>query len=423
MAKRTKKGSITPVGVESVNIDILNIGENVDGMPVSKVQTVADDNGALVPDPDICLTRPKQTTIPNSVIVGQNYTNRKEYQQKYNIDTKKLRDQHKDDELAASLERPRFGLELTTDEKIFFYECLFGWNNGQSINASDPDNKYFLINGITGRYGDVVIGKYENDEPKIMWKEMAEDFQAIKNGQRNASGKPTKKELAKIDDQTQNFKKMVTRLVNDPDKRVIVSYLEQNNLGDMVKIDNVVQPLTLARVTNNDVVYIVLRFADFMTYQRGTATTKYPPAPPALMKAIQKGNSSAIYNLLTAIRTWLSANKKSLPTNKEKTKAYTSKNKGKAGARVVELSRSLDILIRTTSVTDVSRGHHKAARKDLITAIKKLFEAGIITGIDGDADFMEWLKDQGTPTLPAKYKSWGDFYKKNKVILYIVKDY
>ena len=50
MAKRTKKGSITPVGVESVNIDILNIGENVDGMPVSKVQAVADDNGALVPD-------------------------------------------------------------------------------------------------------------------------------------------------------------------------------------------------------------------------------------------------------------------------------------------------------------------------------------------------------------------------------------
>ena len=422
MAKRTKKGSIKPVSVESVNIDILNIGENVDGMPVSKVQTADENNGALVPDPNIGFTRPKTTTIPNNVIVSQNYTNRKEYQKKYNVDLEKIRDQHKDDELAASLERPRFGLELTTDEKIFFYECLFGWNNGQSINASDPDNKFFLINGITGRYGDVVIGKYENDDPKIMWKEMAEDFQAIKNGQRRASGKPTKKELAKINDQTQNFKKMVTRLVNDPQKSIIVSYIEENAIGGTNKIENIVQPLTLSRVTNNGVVYIVLRFADFMAYKRGTATTKYPPAPPALMKAIQKGNGSALYDLLTAIRTWLSANLKSLKIDKELTKRYNAEHKGKT-AHVVVFPRFLDTLIRTTSETNVSRGHHKAARHEFGTAVKNLMDAGIIYKIGGDADFMDWLKDQGTPTLPAKYKSWGDFYKKNKVILYVVKDY
>ena len=423
MAKRTKKGSITPVGVESVNIDILNIGENVDGMPVSKVQTADDNNAALVSDPNIGFTRPKLTTIPNNVIVGQNYTNRKEYQQKYNIDTNKLRDQLKDDELAASLERPRFGLELTDDEKIFFYECLFGWNNGQSINASDPDNKYFLVNSITGRYGDVVIGMYENGVPHILWKEMAEDFQGIKSGQQRASGKATKKDLAKIKDQTHNFKRMVTNLVSDVKKRVIVSYMEKNDLGEMVTIENIVQPLTLSRVTKNGVIYIVLRFADFMTYQRGTATTKYPPAPKELMKAIQKGNATATLNLVCAIRTWLSSNLKVLKIDKARTKKYASEHKGKTGAHVVVFSRSLDILIRTASETNVSRGHHKAARHDFGTAVKNLLDAGIINGIEGDADFTAWFMDQGTPTLPAKYKSWGDFYKKNKVILYIVKDY
>lgn len=413
------------MGVESVNIDILNIGENVDGMPVSKVQAVAVDNGALVPDPNIEFTRPKLTTIPNSVIVGQNYTNRKEYQQQKNIDIEKLRDQYKDDELAASLERPRFGLELTDDEKIFFYECLFGWNNGQSINASDPDNDYFLVNSITGRYGDVVIGMYENGVPNIMWKEMAEDFQTIKNGQRRASGKPTKKDLAKIKDQTHNFKRMVTNLVSDVKKRVIVSYMEKNNLGEMVTIENVVQPLTLARVTKNGVIYIVLRFADFMTYQRGTATTKYPPAPPALMKAIQKGNQTATLNMVCAIRAWLSAKtgKDGLRVDKARTKAYADEHKGKKGARVVVIPRLLDTLIRTTSETDVSRGHHKAARHEFGTAIKNLLDAGVINGIEGDTDFTAWLTDKGTPTLPTKYKSWGEFYKKNKVILYIVKDY
>lgn len=422
MAKRTKE--IRTVR-EQINIDILNVGEIVDGMPVSKAQAVDDNNAALVPDPNIGFTRPKLTTIPNNVIVGQNYTNRNVYQEKNNIDVNKLRDQLKGDELAECLERPRFGLQLTDDEKIFFYECLFGWNNGQSINASDPDNKYFLVNSITGRYGDVVIGMYENGVPHILWKEMAEDFQAIKSGQQRARGKAkTKKELAKIDDQTQNFKKMVSKLVSDVKKRVIVAYHETNDLGETVQIENIVQPLTLTRVTKNGVIYIVLRLADFMTYQRGNATTKYPPVPPALMKAIQekKTPSGATLNFVCAIRVWLSANMKSLKIEKERTKQYNASHKTKPG-HVIRFNRTLETLIKTTSETNISRGHHKAAREELGTAVKHLMLSGMINGIDGDPDFISWFNAKQPQPLPAKYKNWDEFYRKNKVILYVVKDY
>lgn len=423
-----------------INIDILpsqmQTG-SVDGIPVSDAQTIDDDNDALVTN--IAFKRPTYITTPNAVLVDQNYTNRGEYQEKKNLKITSLRKKYKDDELAQCLERPRYGLELTPDEKIFFYECLFGWNNGQSINATDPDNKYFLVNSITGRYGDVVIGTYDdNDEPRIMWKEMAEDFINTKNG----NTKPTKKAITKSDDGTHNFKDMVTRLIKDVRKRIIVSYIEQNEFGESVTTENIVQPLTLGTVTKNGVKYIVLRFADFMIYQTGRATTKYRTAPPALMKAIQsserertktaakKANKpakhggdkarAATLNLLCQIRVILSANLKNLKVDKERTNIYNGKGKSKRKAHIIERKFKLKTLIKDTSAANLIHEHHKAAREDFGTAVKNLIEGGIIYDIQGDENFESWfVNDAGKP---QKFKTWAEFYDKTNVILYLIKD-
>lgn len=412
---------------ERINLDIIPasaIGSScplsVDGIPVSNAQTIDDgNNDALVAD--IAFVRPDIITTPNNVLVDQNYTNRGEYQEKRNINLKSLREKYKDDELAEYLERPRYGLELTPDEKIFFYECLFGWYNGQCINASDPDNKFFLVNSITGRYGDVVIGLYENDEPHIMWQEMAEDFQSIKNGTRRDDNS-TKTALARRDDQTRHFKDMVSRLVKDDRKRFIVAYLEQNEFGETVNVENFVRPLTLETVNKKGVKFIVLRFADFMTYQSGRATTKYPPARPALMKGIQSNDNAkaATLNLLCQIRVVLSASIRRLRVNKKKTKEYNDKNKRRK-AYIIEREFTLKTLIMTTSKTDISREHHKDAREDFGKAIKNLMKGGVVYAIDGNTLFMDWFKNGARK--PAEFKKWLDFYTKAKVILYLVKDY
>lgn len=376
--------------------------------------------------------KPTIVTVLNRVLVDQVYTNRGEYEKQSGLNVSKAIAKMKgDDELSEFYAKHRVGLQLTPAEKTFFYECLFPLYNQQCINHADPKNKYFLVNSQTGRRGDIVIGVCDGNSLKIFWEELYNIFAEASGA---ASAKKTKTKAAaktnlkKRDDQIQNFKKMVSAITTDPKKCFIVKYLEQNEFGEEVTTEEITQPLTLGTVEKDGVKYVVLRFAKYFIYGDGNAITKYRPASASLLRAIQSSVKAtnnaqirtATSNLLCQIRTYMSANIKKLGFDKERTKKYNEEKKTKGKAYIIRRKLLVKTLIYSTSFADVQNRRHDKARDVLKKAIKNLKDGGVIYEIKGETpEFAEWWT---TGNRPDKYRTWDDFYKKEGLILYIVKD-
>lgn len=370
---------------------------------------------------NIVIKRPTVTTAPNGFFTDQIYTVRGEYSSKRNIIPRRVKEKFKDDPL-IDYYLGRIGLVFTPDEQTFLTECAFPWYNGQCINNTDPDNKYFWVNSITGRRGDIVIGFFENGVPRVMWNEMADDFLKAK-GTADEKNARTKTALARRDDQIRNFKKMVCALATDPMKCVIVSELEQNEFGESVSVQNIIQPFKLSTIEINNVKYLLLRFADYFIQKKDKrrSYTKYKTSSPALIKAIQANPKArvATMNLRYEIIVLLSASMKKLNVDEERTKEYNADRKGKKTAHVVKFELKLNTLISTASETNIKRGHHDEAHEDLVMAVNNLKDGGLIYDMEIGENVAEWW---ATGTRPNGYKKWSDFYNKEKVTLYIVKD-
>lgn len=435
MQRINNKITMAAKGKEKFNIKITSASLDVEsainvtagnGTPNNHAKTVG---GAIRPKNAVTeaanmFKRKSMVTALNRALTDLTYTNRGDYKKKKKLSTSRLKAKYKDDPVIDYIVEHRVGLQLTPDEEIFLYECAFNWYNGQCINTSNPSNDYFLVNGLTGRRGDLVIGTYEDGEPSIKWREMADDFYKTKHGETRTT---TKTAIAKQDDQTQNFKRMVSAMATDTRKRLAVSYLEQNEFGVPIVVERIIQPMTIETVTNNGAGYIVLHFADYFIYNDGNAITKYRPATDALMKAIQAAPKAraATLKLLEYIRMRLSAplaknGAKGLAVDADWTRLYNEKRKGKKTAYVVKLDLMLNTIIPVTSVAKVNGDHHDGAHAEFSLAVKTLQKGGVICDADGDDDFVQWFKDG---KRPANYKTWADFYKKVKVTLYVVKDY
>lgn len=318
---------------------------------------------------------------------------------------------------------PRAGFHLAPDDDIFIYECVLHWYSKQCI-STDPKNPDFLVNETTGGRGDIVIGHIQDGKTVIPWKKLANEFYTIKG--QCVKGN-SKKALAKRDEQTQNFKRMVNALVTSPRKRFAAPpRLEKNKYGDTVFVEDFVQPLTIQLKTCSTGKHIILRLDDYFIPKNGEAWTKYKPIPAALMSAIQENANSAVQDAILLLRTlfrqYLGEGKNKMKVDKEKTAEINEKRKaeGKTPAIIVRRDLFLKTLITTTSGSDIAGRRHKHAHDVFKKAFEECGKSGVASLYASENDdFNEWWT---TGNLPKKYKTWGKFYEKTKVALYIIKE-
>lgn len=362
----------------------------------------------------------KPITVPTRVLTGQIETARGVFA---NVKIEVKENTRKTPEIEELLKLPpRVGFHMSPDDDILLYECLLPLYNEQCV--TDPENNNFLINKKTGRPGDIVIGHIDDDgEVFIPWKILADEFYKIKGI--SSDGK-SKSAIAKRDDQTQNFKKMVNALATNPRKRFAAPpRLEKNKYGDTVFVEDFVQPLTIQRIVYNGVKYVVLRLADFFIPQKGEAWTKYKRISPELMNAIRENKNTAIQDALLLLRTlfrsYLGENKKKLKIDKEKTAKVNEKRKaeGKKPAIIVRRDFFLKTLITVTSSSDINARRHQHAHEVFKKAIREMEKSGEVGIYSENNEFSEWWE---TGNRPEKFKSWSEFYNTAKLTLYILKE-
>ena len=110
------------------------------------------------------------------------------------------------------------------------------------------------------------------------------------------------------------------------------------------------------------------------------------------------------------------------------------RKKNKKTVSVIERTFTLDTLINDTSAKDVAQRRHNKARDDFRAAVDILTKGGKIFNIGSKSNaFEEWYakgvgKNGKTGEWykngehPGEFKTWAEFYKKTKVVLFLIKE-
>jgi len=361
--------------------------------------------------------RSELMTAPYHTLEDRILTIRGDYPKKRGLNKTAIKKTYKDDPLIEYYLTSRVGLKLTTDEEIFLYYTAYLWYNRQCADNTNRKSKLFWVNKITGRRGDIVIGE-EDGKPRVMWDDLSNDFFNAKGVEIESAR--TRGTLAKRDDLIRNFKTMVTSLATDPKKRVVLSYMENNEFGENILVQRIVQLFTFETVEKDGIKYLVLRFCEYFFNGDNFSYVKYKNLPKKLNDAINKNpkTRTPAHALLLSIHTYLAASREKLKINKEMTDDY---NKGQKKVKnvIVERTLSLRTLLSTTSQTNLIQRKYTKAAEDLWGAIRVLKQGGKIHGYAANDGADAFLKGG---TRPENFKTWGDFFKKETITLYIIKD-